>query len=221
MNARMKKRLFAVSGVIVIVFIAVLAFVGGNTAAQTVSVAEAAQLGDEGRKVQVSGNVVPDSFKTEDDVLSFQIYDPDAADGAVLSVRYDGAAASTFGNDVTAICTGRVGSDGVLKCSELVTKCPSKYESSETALSVSRLIEYGDGIVGKPVKVAGVVGEGSVVAAGQGDRFLLVGADGAESVAVAYDGALSEGVCAGARVVLTGSLDADGRFAATDVSLEG
>ena len=76
MSARMKKRLFAVSGVIVIVLIAVLAFVGGNTAAQTVSVAEAAQLGDEGRKVQVSGNVVPDSFKTEDDVLSFQIYDP-------------------------------------------------------------------------------------------------------------------------------------------------
>ena len=66
-----------------------------------------------------------------------------------------------------------------------------------------------------------MVGEGSVAAAGQGDRFLLVGADGAESVAVAYDGALSEGVCAGARVVLTGSLDADGRFAATDVSLEG
>ena len=91
----------------------------GSTAAQTVSVAEAVQLEDGGRKVQVSGNVVPDSFKTENDVLTFQIYDPDSADGAVLPVRYDGAAASTFGNDVTAICTGKMGSDGVLSCSGL------------------------------------------------------------------------------------------------------
>ena len=43
---------------------------------------------------------------------------------------YQGAASSTFGDDVTAICTGRVGDDGVLRCSELVTKCPSKYEGA-------------------------------------------------------------------------------------------
>lgn len=221
MNARMKKRLIAVSGVIVIVLVAALAFVGGSTAAQTVSVAEAVQLEDGGRKVQVSGNVVPDSFKTENDVLTFQIYDPDSADGAVLPVRYDGAAASTFGNDVTAICTGKMGSDGVLSCSELVTKCPSKYESSQSALSVERLVGYGEDIVGKPVKVAGSVGEGTLSAAGQGERFTLVDADGSSAVAVRYDGALSEGIVEGAVVVLTGSIDADGAFSATEVALEG
>ena len=41
MNAKMKKRMIAVSGVIVIVLILVLAFVGGNTAATTLSVADA------------------------------------------------------------------------------------------------------------------------------------------------------------------------------------
>ena len=53
MNAKMRRRLMAVSGVIVIVLILVLAFVGGNTAAKTVSVAEAAELSDPGQKVQV------------------------------------------------------------------------------------------------------------------------------------------------------------------------
>ena len=43
MNAKMKKRMIAVSGVIVIVLILVLAFVGGNTAATTLSIAEAAE----------------------------------------------------------------------------------------------------------------------------------------------------------------------------------
>jgi D-alanyl-D-alanine carboxypeptidase len=48
-----------------------------------------------------------------------------------------------FENDVTAICTGKKGKDGVLVCSELVTKCPSKYESDEDALSIADLLDYG------------------------------------------------------------------------------
>ena len=64
MNAKMKKRMIAVSGVIVIVLILVLAFVGGNTAATTMSIAEAAENPQAGQKVQVSGNVVQDSFST-------------------------------------------------------------------------------------------------------------------------------------------------------------
>ena len=221
MNARMKKRLIAVSGVIVIVLVAALAFVGGSTAAQTVSVAEAVQLEDGGRKVQVSGNVVPDSFKTENDVLTFQIYDPDSADGAVLPVRYDGAAASTFGNDVTAICTGKIAGDGVLHATELVTKCPSKYENASSALSVSRLLEYGDQVVDKPVKVSGTVQAGSLKAAGAGDRFVLADPDSGKPLPVAFDGALSDEIAEGSSLVITGSLSADGRFTATDVALEG
>ena len=77
MNAKMKKRMIAVSGVIVIVLILVLAFVGGNTAATTMSIAEAAENPQAGQKVQVSGNVVQDSFSTSNDVLTFKIYDPE------------------------------------------------------------------------------------------------------------------------------------------------
>lgn len=221
MNAKMKKRMIAVSGVIVIVLILVLAFVGGNTAATTMSIAEAAENPQAGQKVQVSGNVVQDSFSTSNDVLTFKIYDPEGDPATQLEVRYDGAASSTFGNDVTAICTGKINDAGVLECSELVTKCPSKYENADSALTVEQLLGYGESVYGNVVKVAGSVGAGSLKAAGQGDRFILVDAETGDSMPVVLEGALSDGIADGSAVVLTGSLGADGKFAATDVALEG
>ncbi len=221
MNAKMKKRMIAVSGVIVIVLILVLAFVGGNTAATTMSIAEAAENPQAGQKVQVSGNVVQDSFSTSNDVLTFKIYDPEGDPATQLEVRYDGAASSTFGNDVTAICTGKINDAGVLECSELVTKCPSKYENADSALTVEQLLGYGESVYGNVVKVAGSVGAGSLKAAGQGDRFILVDAETGDSMSVVFEGALSDGIADGSAVVLTGSLGADGKFAATDVALEG
>ena len=221
MNAKMKKRMIAVSGVIVIVLILVLAFVGGNTAATTLSVAEAAENPQAGQKVQVSGNVVQDSFSTTDNVLTFKIYDPEGDPATQLEVRYDGAASSTFGNDVTAICTGKINEAGVLECSNLVTKCPSKYENAADALMVSQLLGYGVDVIGKVVKVSGTVKAGTLSAAGRGDRFVIVDtADGSE-LPVAFDDALSEDVADGTAVVLTGALTEDGKFAATDVALEG
>lgn len=221
MNAKMKKRMIAVSGVIIIVLILVLAFVGGNTAAQTISVAEAAENPQAGQKVQVSGNVVQDSFSTSGNVLTFKIYDPEGDPATQLEVRYDGAASSTFGNDVTAICTGKIDDAGVLQCSELVTKCPSKYENADSALTVSQLLGYGDSVVGNVVKVAGTVKAGTLTAAGMGDRFVVVDAEDGSELPVAFDGALSDEVADGSTVVLTGSIGADGKFAATDVALEG
>lgn len=221
MNAKMEKRMIAVSGVIVIVLILVLAFVGGNTAATTMSIAEAAENPQAGQKVQVSGNVVQDSFSTSNDVLTFKIYDPEGDPATQLEVRYDGAASSTFGNDVTAICTGKINDAGVLECSELVTKCPSKYENADSALTVEQLLGYGESVYGNVVKVAGSVGAGSLKAAGQGDRFILVDAETGDSMPVVFEGALSDGIADGSAVVLTGSLGADGKFAATDVALEG
>lgn len=221
MNAKMKKRMIAVSGVIIIVLILVLAFVGGNTAAQTLSVAEAAENPQAGQKVQVSGNVVQDSFSTAGDTLTFKIYDPEGDPATQLEVVYDGAASSTFGNDVTAICTGKIDDAGVLQCSELVTKCPSKYENADSALTVEQLLGYGADVYGKMVKVAGTVQDGTLKPAGEGDRFVIVDEGGAGEIPVAFDGALSDEVTDGATVVLTGSLNDDGSFAATDVALEG
>lgn len=221
-NAKMKRRLGAVTGVIVIVLVLVLAIVGGNSAAKTVSVAEALELqGD--NKIQVTGNVVENSFSIEGDVLTFKIYDAEADQAATqqLDVRYDGGVSATFGNDVTAICTGKKSAEGVLNCSELVTKCPSKYESGVDALSVTGLLEYGDKVLNKPVKVAGVMKAGTLSGVDADVRFAIVDSESGDELSVKYVGALSDDTAEGSSVVLTGSIGADGAFTATDVALEG
>lgn len=223
MNAKTKKRLVIVTGIIVIVMAIILAMVGSGSSAKTVTLAQAASGSYANQRVQVSGNVVENSYSTTGNVLTFSIYDPNDTAAGQLKVDYDGGVAATFGNDVTAICTGKMDANGVLQCSELVTKCPSKYESGTEALTVSRTLSYGDQVLNKTVKVKGKVLAGSQKAAGSGDRFVLADLeDASKTVAVTYDGALStETTADGATVVLTGHMGEDGKFAATNVALEG
>ncbi len=222
MNTKTKRRMVAVTGVIVIVLIVVLAVVGGNSAAKTVTVSEAVALqGD--NKIQVTGNVAENSFDIEGDTLTFKIYDAesDPAASRLLDVRYDGGVSATFGNDVTAICTGKKGADGVLVCSELVTKCPSKYENAEGSLSVADLLGYGDSVFDKPVKVSGVMKTGTLAGVDAAQRFVLVDPESGAELPVKYDGALSDETGEGTHVVLTGSIGSTGAFTATVVALEG
>ena len=221
MNTKTKRRMAAVTGVIVIVLIVTLAIVGGNTAARTVSVAEALELQDDA-KIKVEGNVAENSFSIEGDVLTFKIYDAEADQAAerLMDVRYDGGVSATFGNDVTAICTGKKNADGVLTCSELVTKCPSKYESGMDALTVAGLLEYGDKVVNKPVKVTGSIKSGSLSGVDASERFVLADLESGAELRVKYAGALSDETGEGSSVVLTGSIGADNAFTATDVALE-
>lgn len=220
MNTKTKRRMFVVTGIIVIVLVVILAVVGGSSSAKSVTIADVASGQYVDQKIQVSGNVVENSFKTEGNVLTFDILDPNGDPSQTVRVSYEGGVAATFGNDVTAICTGKIGSDGVLRASELVTKCPSKYENATNALGVAQLIGYGDSVMDKPVKIAGTVKAGTLAAAGQGDRFVILDADGATELAVVYSDALSEEVKDSSSLVLTGSLNADGKFHATDVALE-
>ena len=222
MKVNMKRRLVMVAGLVIIVIVATLAIVGGNAAAKPMTVVEARAIeGDV--KIQVTGNVVKNSFSIENNVLHFKIYDPetDPMAQAQLGVRYDGSISDTFGNDVIAICTGKKDDGGVLVCSELVTKCPSKYENASDAISVEQLLRYGDTVIDSPVKVSGILEEDSLSVVPQEARFAVLGEGGNERLAVVYDGALPDSIEDGARVLLTGSLDSDGRFRASNVVLEG
>lgn len=222
MNTKTKRRMIVVTGVIIMVLIVVLAVVGGSSSAKPATISDLATGEYVDQKIQVSGNVVENSYTTENDVLTFDIYDPNGDASQQLRVRFEGGVSATFGNNVTAICTGKMGQDGVLNCSELVTKCPSKYENATDALSVGQLLGYGDGIVGNTVKVSGVVKDGTLKAAGEGDRLVIVDAgNAADQLAVLFDGALSEDIADGSSLVLTGSMNEQGKFAATDVALEG
>ena len=221
MGTKLKRRLIVVTGVIVVVIAVVLAIVGGSTAHKTITVAEAASGSYNGDRVQVTGKVVENSYRFADDGLTFMIYDDESGPQIRLEVTYDKGVSSTFGNDVTAICTGTIDESGVLKCIELVTKCPSKYESATDALSVEQLLSYGGEITGKMVKVSGMVQEGSLKPVGQGDRFVITDAGSQVGLSVQFNGALSDEIKGGSVVVLTGMLTSSGKFEATDVALKG
>lgn len=221
MNSKMKKRMVAVGGVIVIVVIVLMAFVCGGNAAKVVSVGDAAGGAYESKKVQVSGLVVDNSYTVDPaGVLSFDIAAEDDPTQAVkLRVVYDKGVSATFGNGISAICTGRV-QDGMLVCTELVTKCPSKYENATEALSVAKLKGYDlQAMEGTTVKVAGSVAQlGDVTSA---ERLVIAdAADAGTTLGVVFSGALPADVAEGSSVVLTGALDADGRFLATEVALQ-
>lgn len=218
MKAKAKRRLAVVLGIIAVVVVVLAAF-GAGTSAKTTTVAQAAKGSAGSGKIQVTGTVADNSYTIDGDVLTFSMYDPDGDQSVQLKVRYDKGVSATFGNGVQAICTGRMGSDGVLECSELVTKCPSKYESATDALSVARLVAYGSDVVDKPVKVTGNVQAGTLASAGNDVRLVIEDADGTSSMPVAYDGALPDDVTDGTALVLTGSLDSAGTFQATDVAL--
>lgn len=221
MNAKMKRRMVAVTGIIVIVLVIILAVVGGSSSAKALSLADAVSGSYADQKIQVTGNVVENSFETNDNVLTFTIYDPKGDITKQLPVSYGGGVSATFGNDVTAICTGKIDDKGVLRASELVTKCPSKYENAADALGVTQLVSYGTSVTDKPVKVAGTVKPTTLAAAGQGDRFVLLDEQGNTELAILYSEALPEEIKDGSSLVLTGSLNAEGKFHATDVALEG
>ncbi|MDR3315515.1 MAG: cytochrome c maturation protein CcmE [Coriobacteriales bacterium] len=216
MNAQLKKRLIIVTLIIVIVAATTFAYAGASGASKVVSVAEAASGSYNTQRVQVSGTVVDDSFTTTENELAFWIFDPANGSAAQVKIIYQGTAANTFGNGVEAICTGKLDEKGVLYATELVTKCPSKYETSTNALGVSQLLAYGESIVDKPVQVTGSVKVGSIPASRQGTvRFILVDADGSEELAIQTNEGLSEEITDGSTLVLTGTLGKDGVFTAS------
>jgi len=208
-----------VSGVLVIVFVIVLAVVAGSSGYTIVSVAEALEPSQRETRVQVTGRVVTDSSSIEGNTLSFALYDPDGSPEKQLKVVYEGGVSATFGNQVTAICTGMIDAEGVLIASELVTKCPSKYESATDALSVSQLLGYGSAVVGKPLKIAGVVKPGSLGSIDREARLVLRDEVSLEELPILFGGALPDDIGDNTELVITGSLNSDGQLEATDIAL--
>ena len=149
--------------------------------------------------------------------MTFEIAPEDESGSTNPSVRlrvgYEGALPATFGAGVIAICTGDVDYPAFLNCTEMVTKCPSKYESAEGALTVKGLLDQADEMLFEDTKVCGYV-EGDVNDASSAVRFTIE-SQGAV-LPVAYDGGLDEQIVDGVAVVVSGHLDSDGNFIATE-----
>ncbi|MBM6868849.1 cytochrome c maturation protein CcmE [Collinsella tanakaei] len=212
MNKKAKRRLVVVGGIVVIAMLVIVAIAGSGGSASSLSIGDVLGGGYEGKKVQVSGSVVADSLTSEGSRAIFEIAPEDGDAAQELTVSYDGALPATFGTGVVAICTGTV-TDGMLNATEMVTKCPSKYESAEGSLTVKGLLDQGEAMVGKDTKVCGYV-RGDIQAVDADYRFEIE-SQGA-TLKVRYDGGLDENIVDGCAVVITGSLGEDGTFTAAE-----
>lgn len=218
MNKQVKKRLIIVTLLIIIVAAVVLTYVGSGGSAKAISVAEASSGAYVDQRIQVSGTVVDDSFVNKDSKLSFSIYDPSADPKQTLSVVFEGPVSATFGNGIVAICTGKLDDQGILHASEMVTKCPSKYESAEGSVTAEYLLENDERLIGQELKLAGYIKTGTLVAAGQDERFVIYSQGG--EISVAFDGAMPDEVKDEASVIVTGIWTDKGIFEATDIALK-
>ena len=212
MNKKAKRRLVVVGGIVVIAMLVIVAIAGGGQAASSLSIGDVLGGGYEGKKVQVSGSVVAGSITAEGSSATFRIAPEDGDASQALTVTYDGALPATFGAGVVAVCTGTV-TDGALDAAEMVTKCPSKYESAEGSLTVKGLLDQADTMLFEDTKVCGYV-EGPVNDAQAAYRFTIE-SQGA-TLNVVYDGGLDDQIKDGTAVVVSGHLDSDGAFVATE-----
>lgn len=218
-------RLIGVTGIIVIAILAVVVISGNTTGAYSSTVADVTKDPElVGERVKVSGSVVPASWDKQSNPMKFVIKDEkdSAGTGPTVKVVYTGGVPSTFGDGVVAIVTGELAADGTINATEMITKCPSKYESAEGAMPIADLVTSGASMYGKTVKATGFVKPGSLGAANDDPRFIVAEkADGTgESVPVSFTGVLPSGMQEGSQLVLTGALESDGVFVATDVAME-
>lgn len=78
-----------------------------------------------GTNVRVAGLVVKGTIEKQGSTYRFKIRDK----GKEMTIEYSKGMPSTFGPDIQVIALGKLVSQNELKANEIVTKCPSKYQS--------------------------------------------------------------------------------------------
>lgn len=223
MNKRARNRLLGVTAILLLAIAAIFfSLQNSGTTAYYKSVKEIAT--DKtlvGERVKVGGAVVAGSWDKKSNPMSFEIRDEKdtAGKGETVEVIYNGPVPSTFGDGVTAIVTGEMSAIGEIQAGEMITKCPSKYESASGAMSVAA-IKKGEKLA--KIDLTGFVKTGSIKAPGSGARFVLTGSEAGdgEPFDVLWEGALPAGMADGSQVVLKGDVSEDGIITATSVALE-
>jgi cytochrome c-type biogenesis protein CcmE len=227
LNKRARMRLIGVTSVLLIAIVG-FAIYFGNRSDQGAVYANVSNIAKDnsfvGKRVRVGGSVVPGSWNKQSNPMRFTIREESdkTGTGPTLKVVYTGTVPNTFGDGVVAIVTGTLDKNGTVAATEMITKCPSKYESAQGAIPVAE-IGLGKSLVGqKDLKTTGYVKPGSIQDATSAQRFVLAEkADGTgATLTVIYGGALPSGMKDGAQVVITGTLATGGKFTATGVALE-
>ena len=125
----MKKR-FIIGGVIILIAVGYLLYLSfGSSVSYYVTVSEFFNRGNEllDTNVRVAGNVADTSIEWNSDDLELMFTITEG--GKNMPVVYAGAQPAGFKVGSTILVEGKYESDGVFRASQLILKCPSKYES--------------------------------------------------------------------------------------------
>lgn len=214
-------RLIGVTAIILIAVAAIVTSLGGKDIAYSKDVSQVAK--DQslvGKRIRVTGAVVAGSWNKQANPMVFTIRSETdkSGKGPTVKVVYNGTTPSTFGDGVVAIVTGTLDKGGVVTSNDMITKCPSKYQSATGAMPIASLPPGGNMA---NATVTGYVKPGSIKPAGTNPRFVIAAtANGAgKAVPVDYTGPLSTNVKDGTQVVLSGNLK-NGTFVAAEVAIE-
>ena len=124
----MRKRLKFIVGVIIVViaigFLGYQGFVYSATYYYTVSEFAAQQSAFADKNVRVAGNVTDGTIVRQGTTLTFTMTEGQNN----LQVVYQGVVPDTFKAGIEAVVLGKLNSDGIFEATELLAKCPSKYE---------------------------------------------------------------------------------------------
>lgn len=127
----MKKRYLIGGGILVLVVGYLLFLSLGSSVSYYLTVSEFVDKGDQlyDTQIRVVGKVVGDSidWSAEDLELRFAITEG----GKTLSVMYNGAKPSGFKAGSDILVDGKYDSGNIFRASQLILKCPSKYEPED------------------------------------------------------------------------------------------
>lgn len=130
----LKRKRFLIGGLIVIIAIAYLSFMGISSAAvfyyevnEILAQAESVY----GDNVRVHGLVEPGSISAENQNTLIRFTIIDAEGEGSLPVVYRGVVPDTFKEDSDVVVEGVLGTAGVFEADLLLAKCPSKYEPDD------------------------------------------------------------------------------------------
>ncbi len=127
---------FFIGGAVIVLTVGylIVSSIGGSTA-YYLTVEEVKAQGPSERPVRVAGTVVEDSIEwnAQELLLRFEIAD----DSGSLAVTYKGPRPDMLRDGAEAIVEGKYVGEGSFEASNLLLKCPSKYEEAATATAES------------------------------------------------------------------------------------
>ena len=131
-NSRKMKKKYVIGGAVVLVAVVYLLYLSfGSSVSYYVTVSEFYDRSDEltDTSIRVAGKIadMPVTWDAEELELEFTITEG----GKNMPVIYKGTQPAGFKPDSSLLVEGKYGTDGVFHATQLILKCPSKYESIE------------------------------------------------------------------------------------------